>query len=89
MLKRIVKWLPIVNLFILAGLILDVFCFKSFSLWWLWLALSTVFSIAYGKYVNDKAKEEAKEHAEWQEEVDSIRETFVDLDRRSSIHPSR
>jgi hypothetical protein len=74
------KWLPVVNLFIWAGLILDVFCFRSINIWWLWLFLTLGVGLMYGKYVNDKTRREAKEMREWEGEVDSIRQTFTDLE---------
>jgi hypothetical protein len=81
-------WFIVFNLFILAGLILDVFCFKGMNLWWLWILLSLGIGAAYGKYVSNTAKREAKEVQEWEKEVDSIRETFNDLEQRSSRNPT-
>ena len=85
--NKIGKWLPIINLFILAGLILDVFCFHGFNLWWLWVLLSLIVGSIYGKYISDKTKRETEERKEWEGEVDSIRQTFTDLERNSSIPP--
>lgn len=87
MLEKLGKWLPVVNLFIIAGLILDVFCFKGFNLWWVWILLSLVTSAAYGKHIHDKAKQEAQEDDEWEEEVQSIRQTFTDLEQKSLRNP--
>jgi len=87
MIERIGKWIPVLLLVLLSGIITDVFFIKSFNFGWLWLLLTVSGGLLHVKYLKIKSKTDAKKLKKWENERDDLAKTFSDLE--TSYHSLR